>query len=69
MSAIADLPVTETIHMNTLASSGFRNHVVTEAVPGALPVGQNSPQKVAYGGCRAGSRTYAVQRSGTMLNR
>ncbi|WP_413615599.1 homogentisate 1,2-dioxygenase [Halomonas cupida] len=29
--------------------SGFRNHFATEALPGALPQGQNSPQKVAYG--------------------
>ena len=24
---------------------GFGNHFVTEAVPGALPVGRNSPQR------------------------
>ncbi|ALM50930.1 homogentisate 1,2-dioxygenase [Halomonas huangheensis] len=29
--------------------SGFRNHFTTEALPGALPEGQNSPQQVAYG--------------------
>ena len=29
--------------------SGFANHFATEAVPGALPVGRNSPQKVPYG--------------------
>lgn len=29
--------------------SGFGNHFSTEALPGALPVGQNSPQKTAYG--------------------
>lgn len=29
--------------------SGFRNHLATEALPGALPQGQNSPQQVAYG--------------------
>ncbi|HSH57101.1 MAG TPA: homogentisate 1,2-dioxygenase, partial [Halomonas sp.] len=28
---------------------GFRNHFSTEALPGALPEGQNSPQKCAYG--------------------
>ncbi|WP_205452158.1 homogentisate 1,2-dioxygenase [Sphingobium estronivorans] len=38
--------------------SGFGNHVATEAVPGALPVGRNSPQKVPYG-------LYAEQLSGT----
>ncbi|OEY65956.1 homogentisate 1,2-dioxygenase [Marinobacter sp. X15-166B] len=29
--------------------SGFRNHFATEALPGALPEGQNSPQQCAYG--------------------
>lgn len=29
--------------------SGFRNHFATEALEGALPAGQNSPQRVAYG--------------------
>jgi len=29
--------------------SGFGNSFETEALPGALPVGRNSPQKVAYG--------------------
>lgn len=29
--------------------SGFRNHFATEALPGALPQGQNSPQRCAYG--------------------
>src|ERR1700712_876661 len=29
--------------------SGFGNEFATEALPGALPVGQNSPQKVPYG--------------------
>ncbi len=38
--------------------SGFGNHFSTEAVPGALPVGQNSPQKAPYG-------LYAEQLSGT----
>lgn len=38
--------------------SGFANHFATEAVPGALPVGQNSPQRVAFG-------LYAEQLSGT----
>jgi homogentisate 1,2-dioxygenase len=37
---------------------GFGNHVSTEAVPGALPIGRNSPQKPAYG-------LYAEQLSGT----
>ena len=38
--------------------SGFGSHVETEALEGALPVGQNSPQKVNYG-------LYAEQLSGT----
>ncbi|HJO66734.1 MAG TPA: homogentisate 1,2-dioxygenase [Sphingomonas sanguinis] len=37
---------------------GFGNHVATEAVPGALPIGRNSPQRPAYG-------LYAEQLSGT----
>ena len=38
--------------------TGFGGHFATEAVPGALPVGRNSPQKVPYG-------LYAEQLSGT----
>jgi homogentisate 1,2-dioxygenase len=38
--------------------SGFGNEFTTEAVPGALPHGQNSPQRVAHG-------LYAEQISGT----
>ena len=38
--------------------SGFGNEFATEALPGVLPVGQNSPQKVAHG-------LYAEQLSGT----
>ena len=37
---------------------GFGNQVSTEAVPGTLPIGQNSPQLVAHG-------LYAEQLSGT----
>jgi homogentisate 1,2-dioxygenase len=37
---------------------GFGNHVSTEAVPGALPVGRNSPQRCPYG-------LYAEQLSGS----
>src|SRR3984893_3546299 len=29
--------------------SGFGNHFVSEAVPGALPVGRNSPQRPPHG--------------------
>jgi len=38
--------------------SGFGNEFATEAIAGALPVGRNSPQKVAFG-------LYAEQFSGT----
>ncbi len=38
--------------------SGFGNHFATEAVPGTLPEGQNSPQRAAHG-------LYAEQISGT----
>lgn len=38
--------------------SGFGNEFTTEALPGALPVGQNSPQRCPYG-------LYAEQFSGT----
>jgi len=38
--------------------SGFANDFATEAIPGTLPIGQNSPQVVAHG-------LYAEQLSGT----
>ncbi|HEX7692969.1 MAG TPA: homogentisate 1,2-dioxygenase [Sphingomonas sp.] len=38
--------------------TGFGNHFATEAIPGALPVGRNSPQQPAFG-------LYAEQLSGT----
>jgi homogentisate 1,2-dioxygenase len=38
--------------------SGFGNEFASEALPGALPIGQNSPQRVPYG-------LYAEQLSGT----
>src|SRR5476649_845715 len=38
--------------------SGFGNEFATEALPDVLPVGRNSPQRVAYG-------LYAEQLSGT----
>lgn len=45
--------------MNSLQyQSGFGNEFVTEALPGALPQGQNSPQQVPFG-------LYAEQLSGT----
>ncbi len=33
----------------TPALTGFGNHFASEALPGTLPVGRNSPQKVAHG--------------------
>ena len=41
--------------------TGFGNHHASEAVEGALPVGRNSPQRVAYG-------LYAEQISGTKFS-
>ena len=41
-----------------LYQSGFGNEFATEALPGALPVGRNSPQRCPYG-------LYAEQFSGT----
>ena len=38
--------------------TGFGNHFSTEALPGALPIGRNSPQRPAFG-------LYAEQLSGT----
>lgn len=38
--------------------SGFGNEFATEAIPGTLPIGRNSPQRVAHG-------LYAEQLSGT----
>jgi homogentisate 1,2-dioxygenase len=47
------------VHSTTLDyQPGFGNHHVTEAVPGALPVGRNSPQRAPLG-------LYAEQLSGT----
>ncbi|RKP56021.1 homogentisate 1,2-dioxygenase [Pararobbsia silviterrae] len=45
-------------HTNPRYQPGFGNHFATEALPGALPHGQNSPQRCAYG-------LYAEQLSGT----
>jgi homogentisate 1,2-dioxygenase len=43
---------------STTYQSGFANDFASEALPGALPVGQNSPQRAPYG-------LYAEQLSGT----
>jgi homogentisate 1,2-dioxygenase len=37
------------IHTDLRYQSGFGNHFVSEAVPGALPVGRNSPQRPPQG--------------------
>lgn len=34
---------------NAHYQSGFANDFATEALPGALPIGRNSPQRAAYG--------------------
>ena len=52
-----------TLHLASITSaltymSGFGNEFATEAEPGALPVGRNSPQRVPFG-------LYAEQLSGT----
>ena len=44
--------------MDPVYQSGFGSHFATEAVPGALPVGQNSPQQTPFG-------LYAEQLSGS----
>ena len=49
---------TDAAHAQRGYMSGFANEFATEALPGALPEGRNSPQRVAYG-------LYAEQLSGT----
>ncbi len=44
--------------MDAIYQSGFGNEFATEALPGALPVGRNSPQRCPYG-------LYAEQLSGS----
>ncbi len=62
MHSIAEDSIISTFETHTDASqhyqSGFANDFATEALPGALPVGRNSPQRAAYG-------LYAEQISGT----
>ncbi len=41
--------MTSTDSKAAAALSGFGNHFASEAVPGALPLGRNSPQRVAHG--------------------
>ena len=47
-----------TVNITPGYMSGFRNSFETEALPGALPIGRNSPQRCAYG-------LYAEQLSGS----
>ncbi len=49
---------TSAIGQSDVPLTGFANHFESEALPGALPTGQNSPQKVPYG-------LYAEQLSGS----
>jgi len=58
MDSIHSLPKANQIQGELGYLSGFLNEFATEALPGALPVGQNSPQRAPYG-------LYAEQLSGT----
>ncbi len=62
MATIADSRTPSATHGASDAAlayqSGFGNEFATEALPGALPIGQNSPQRCPYG-------LYAEQLSGT----
>lgn len=58
MTSTAAATLSEHEHADLRYQSGFGNEFATEALPGALPVGQNSPQRCAYG-------LYAEQLSGT----
>ena len=51
-------PAARAPERDTRYQSGFANEFATEALPGALPVGRNSPQRCPYG-------LYAEQISGT----
>ena len=43
--------------------SGFGNSFETEALPGALPIGRNSPQKCPYGLLRGAAQRLALHRA------
>ncbi len=60
MATMASTPVLEHAAERTAPAynSGFGNEFATEALPGALPVGRNSPQRAPYG-------LYAEQFTGT----
>ena len=53
-----DLISRSTVNITPGYMSGFGNSFETEALPGALPIGRNSPQRCAYG-------LYAEQLSGS----
>ena len=55
---IEETPMATTAQATTTWMPGFGNEFSSEALPGALPVGQNSPQRCPYG-------LYAEQLSGT----
>jgi len=58
MSESTDTTDTKIANLSSDYQSGFANHFASEAEEGALPIGQNSPQKPPYG-------LYAEQISGT----
>ena len=58
MNTITSRPVRSLAQANHGYMSGFGNGYETEALPGALPIGRNSPQRCAYG-------LYAEQLSGS----
>ena len=60
MNRIENVPAINTANIGVTPGymSGFGNSFETEALPGALPVGRNSPQRCAYG-------LYAEQISGS----
>src|SRR5690349_24931298 len=57
-STSREIPMVDATSVPPAWLSGFGNEFATEALPGALPVGRNSPQRVPYG-------LYAEQLSGT----
>ena len=57
------MTITERPPQTKLAyQTGFGNEFATEALPGALPQGQNSPQRVAYGLYAGAAERHAVHR-------
>ena len=58
INASPDVISRSSVNINSGYMSGFGNRFETEALPGALPIGRNSPQRCAYG-------LYAEQLSGS----